>query len=70
MYNRQNEIQFDVVEGEGYTQGAGISYQFDFDNVNEFFNKIGVKRTEEEKKAAKKKKDSLKALRKSRKKNN
>ena len=66
VYNRQNEIQYDVLEGEGYTQGVGISYRFDFDNANEFFNKIGLKKTEEEKKAVKKKKDSLKSAKKDR----
>jgi len=59
VYNRQNEIQFDVIDGEGYTQGVGISYQFDFDNGKEFLNKIGWK-TPKELKAAKKTKDSLK----------
>lgn len=58
-YNRQNEIEFDAIDGEGYTQGVGISYRFDFDNSNEFFEKIGLKKTKEEKVKAKKTKDSI-----------
>ena len=61
VYNRQNEIQFDVIDGEGYTQGVGISYQFDFDNGKEFLDKIGWK-SPKERKAAKKTRDSLKIL--------
>jgi hypothetical protein len=64
VYNRQNEIQFDVIEGEGYTQGAGISYRFDFDNSAEFFRKIGIKKSKEEKEIAKKKKDSIRKVKK------
>jgi hypothetical protein len=60
VYNRQNEIQFDVIEGEGYTQGVGVSYRFDFDNSKEFFRKIGLKKSKEEKEAAKRKRDSIK----------
>ena len=62
-YNRQNEIQFDVIDGEGYTQGVGISYRFEFDNSKEFFEKIGLKKTEEEKAEIKRKKDSIKVER-------
>ncbi len=61
VYNRQNEIQFDVIDGEGYTQGVGISYQFDFDNGKEFLDKIGWK-TPKERKAARKVRDSLKLI--------
>ena len=64
FYNRQNEIQFDVVEGEGYTQGVGISYRFDFNNGNEFMEKLGLKKTEEEKLLTKDQRDSVKKLRK------
>ena len=59
FYNRQNEIQFDVVEGEGYTQGVGISYRFDFNDGNEFLEKIGLKKTEEEKAMTKYQRDSV-----------
>ena len=64
IYNRQNEIQFDVVEGEGYTQGVGISYQFDFNNGNEFMEKLGLKKTEEEKLLTKDQRDSVRQMRK------
>lgn len=59
VYNRQNEIQFDVAEGEGYTQGVGISYRFDFNNGGEFLEKIGLKKTAEEKEMSKEQIDSL-----------
>lgn len=61
VYNRQNEIQFDVVEGEGYTQGVGISYRFDFNNGGEFLEKIGLKKTAEEKEMTKGQLDSVRA---------
>ena len=64
MYNRQNEIQFDVIEGEGYTQGVGISYRFDFNNAKEFLEKLGIKKTEEEKNMTKEELDSLKVVKK------
>ncbi len=64
VYNRQNEIQFDVVESEGYTQGVGISYLFQFDNSREFLEKIGLKKTEAEKHMTKAQRDSLKLARK------
>jgi len=74
VYNRQNEIEFDVVDGEGYTQGVGISYTFDFDNSKEFAEKVGLKKTEKEKLLTKKQRDSIKKdkklLRKRYKKNN
>ncbi|MEN8187425.1 MAG: translocation/assembly module TamB domain-containing protein [Bacteroidota bacterium] len=63
-YNRQNEIQFDIVDSEGYTQGAGISYTFDFDNNKEFMEKVGIKNTEEEKNLTKFQKDSIKEAKK------
>jgi len=69
-----NEIEFDVVDGEGYTQGVGISYTFDFDNSKEFAEKVGLKKTEKEKLLTKKQRDSIKKdkklLRKRYKKNN
>ena len=42
VFNRQNEIQY-TEEEEGYTQGVGITYRFDFDNMDEFLKKIGLK---------------------------
>ena len=64
VYNKQNEIQFTVAEGEGYTQGLGISYQFNFDNSKEFFEKVGLKKTEEEKLMTKEQRDSVRLERK------
>ncbi len=64
FYNRQNEIQFDVVEGEGYTQGVGISYRFDFNNGGEFIEKLGLKKTAEEKEMTKGQRDSVRAVKK------
>ena len=57
--NKQNEIEFNVVDGEGYTQGLGISYQFNFDNSKEFFEKVGLKKTDEEKLLTKEQRDSI-----------
>ncbi|MCK5814817.1 MAG: translocation/assembly module TamB [Flavobacteriaceae bacterium] len=53
VFNRQNEIQY-TEEEEGYTQGVGISYRFDFNSLSDFLEKIGLKETE--------KKDSLNNL--------
>jgi hypothetical protein len=39
MFNRENDVNF-IGQGIGYTQGLGISYEIDFDNFNEFVNKI------------------------------
>ncbi|RUA12635.1 MAG: translocation/assembly module TamB, partial [Flavobacteriia bacterium] len=64
VYNHQNEIQFDVVESEGYTQGVGISYLFQFDNTKEFLEKIGLKKTEAEKNMTKEQRDSVKLAKK------
>jgi hypothetical protein len=63
VFNRQNEIQY-TEEEEGYTQGAGLSYQFNFDNSRELLEKLGLKKKEikkdsilKTKQAIKKKKD-------------
>ena len=61
VYNRQNEIQFDAAEGDGYTQGVGISYSFDFSNGREFLEKVGLKKTAEEKEMTKGQRDSVRA---------
>lgn len=50
MFNRQNEVQYSTEE-EGYTQGVGISYQVNFNNLSELSEKIGLKK---KKKAVKK----------------
>ena len=59
VYNRQNEIQFDVIEGQGYTQGVGISYSLDFNNGKEFMEKLGLRKTEEEKLLTRDQRDSI-----------
>ncbi len=58
VFNRQNEIQY-TEEEEGYTQGAGLSYQFDFENGKEFLEKIGLKKKEVEIDTIQKVKDSI-----------
>ncbi len=54
VFNRQNEVQYSTEE-EGYTQGIGLSYQVNFNNLSELGKKIGLK-----KKSKKIKKDTLK----------
>lgn len=56
VFNRQNEIQNNV-DDEGYTQGVGISYQVNFDNLSELGQKLGLKK--KKKKKEEKKKDSV-----------
>ena len=57
IFNRQNEIQYSTEE-EGYTQGVGLTYQVNFNNLSELLQKIGLKKTSKSKKKAKK--DSVK----------
>lgn len=59
MYNRRNEVEFDVLDSEGYTQGLGVSYQFNWDTGSEFLEKTGLRRTVIQKEKRKRKKDSL-----------
>ncbi|WP_317198371.1 translocation/assembly module TamB domain-containing protein [Aurantibacter crassamenti] len=40
FFNKESEIQQFLGERLGYTQGAGISYQVDFDSFKELFRKI------------------------------
>lgn len=42
IFNRQNEIQYSEEE-EGYTQGLGLSYQINFNNLIQLLQKIGLK---------------------------
>jgi hypothetical protein len=58
IFNRQNEIQYSTEE-EGYTQGVGLSYQVNFNNLSSLLTKIGLKKTSK-KKIKKLQKDSLK----------
>jgi hypothetical protein len=48
IFNRQNEIQYSDEE-EGYTQGVGLSYQIDFDHINEVWAKFKGKRKKQAK---------------------
>ncbi|WP_086030441.1 translocation/assembly module TamB domain-containing protein [Tenacibaculum holothuriorum] len=57
VFNRPNEIQNNVEE-EGYTQGVGISYQVNFNNLSELGQKLGLKKKKKEKKE--KEKDTVK----------
>ena len=50
FFNRESEIQEFIGERQGYTQGAGLSYQVDFDSFKELFRKIFRKVEEEEEK--------------------
>jgi hypothetical protein len=43
IFNRQNEIQYSTEE-EGYTQGVGLSYQVNFNNLSGLLSKIGLKK--------------------------
>lgn len=57
IFNRQNEIQYSAQE-EGYTQGAGLSYQVNFNSLSELLTKVGIKKKAKEKKVVKRK-DSI-----------
>ena len=48
-YNRKNEVQFDILDSEGYTQGLGISYEMTWDNAREFLEKIGIRKSKAKK---------------------
>lgn len=39
VFNRENDINY-IGQGIGYTQGIGISYEVDFDNLSELIHKI------------------------------
>ena len=43
IFNRQNEIQYSTEE-EGYTQGAGLSYQVNFNTLSSLLKKIATKK--------------------------
>jgi hypothetical protein len=43
LFNRQNDIQYSNEE-EGYTQGAGLNYQINFDTGNELLEKLSLKK--------------------------
>ena len=59
-YSRQNDIEYDVSDAEGSTQGVGLSWRVDFDNGKELKEKIfGSK----QKNKNNQKKDSVKTKR-------
>ncbi len=58
-YTRQNDIEYDVTDVEGYTSGVGFSWRVEYDNSKELFDKLFKK--SEKRKANKKAKDSLRA---------
>ena len=58
-YTRQNDIEYDVSDVEGYTHGIGLSWRVDFDNSKELLDKLFQK--SEKKKIKQKRRDSLKA---------
>ncbi|MDY0781080.1 translocation/assembly module TamB domain-containing protein [Tenacibaculum sp. IB213877] len=49
FFNKPNDVQYSL-EDEGYTQGLGLSYQVNFNNMKELKEKIGLKKKEKEKK--------------------
>jgi len=57
-YSRQNDIEYDVTDAEGYTQGVGLSWRVDFDNGKELKEKIFPSKKKNQKNQ--KKKDSIK----------
>nr|WP_299033323.1 translocation/assembly module TamB [uncultured Tenacibaculum sp.] len=57
VFNRQNEVQYSTEE-EGYTQGVGISYQVNFNNLRQLGRKLGLNK-KREKKDTLKLKDSI-----------
>ncbi len=46
IFNRQNEIQYSQEE-EGYTQGAGLSYQVNFNTIGDLLRKLQLKKQKE-----------------------
>jgi len=43
VFNRENDINYNIGEGIGYTQGLGLSYSLDFDSFGEMIRKIFTK---------------------------
>ena len=48
VFNRENDINF-LGEGIGYTQGIGLTYEVDFDNLSELWYKVFKGNKEEQK---------------------
>ena len=49
FFNKENEYQY-FGDDIGYTQGMGISYEIDFNNIKTLLKKSSKKKTKEEKK--------------------
>lgn len=60
MYSRRNEVQFDVLDSEGYTQGLGLTYQINWNTRSEFLEKIGLIKTKKERDRIRLEKEVLK----------
>ena len=58
-YTKQNDVEYDITDAEGYTHGVGISWRVDFDNSKELFKKLFSKK-EKDSIAKKIKRDTLK----------
>ena len=59
-YSRQNDIELDVADEEGYTQGVGLSWRVDFDNGKELREKLFKKKKRKKKDINQKLKPHLK----------
>jgi hypothetical protein len=44
MFNKENDINYFVGQGIGYTQGVGLNYEVDFDTFTELVNRIFKKK--------------------------
>ncbi|MEZ4841621.1 MAG: translocation/assembly module TamB domain-containing protein, partial [Flavobacteriaceae bacterium] len=58
-YTKQNDVEYDITDAEGYTHGVGISWRVDFDNSKELFKKLFSKK-EKDSIAKRIKRDTLK----------
>lgn len=61
VFNKENDINY-IGQGIGYTQGAGVSYEVDFDTFSELINKIFKKTKIEREVKLNSKSDSSKIL--------
>jgi hypothetical protein len=62
IFNRENELQYaSVADNIGYTQGVGLSYEYDFDSFKELIKKIFTRANKESKRrqSLNQKKDSI-----------
>jgi len=48
VFNRLNDIQY-TDDDQGYTQGIGLNYRIDFNNISEMLKKIGFKKRNQDK---------------------